>query len=628
MIYSPCMGRRTIRAIFSVAPWPFSVLALTLAVALRSQACGADSADAGMVLSHAIAMHGEPALPADFDHLPYADPQAPKGGRLTLGFEGTFDSLNPFNLKAGSTSQGLIGNVFQSLMARSGDEPFTLYGLIAQSIETDAARAHVIFHLDPRARFSNGEKITSEDVRFTFDLLKSKGRPQQRAAFSLVRSIDTPDPLTVRFDLTGIGDREMPLTLALMPVLPHDHVDPARFENSSLDIPLGSGPYVISVVRPGESIVLSRNPDYWAKDLPISRGLYNFDEIRIEYFRDANSLYEAFKAGLIDYRDETNPTRWLTGYDFPAITEGRMGKESLPIGTPKGMQGFAFNTRRQIFADVRLREALGMMFDFEWVDAHLYGGLYHRTKSFFDESELASTGRPASDRERALLAPFPGAVRADILDGSWRPPVNDGSGRDRVMAKRALALLGQAGYAIMNGALRKLTTGEPLSFEIMVADRSQERLALIYADSLSRIGVDMRVALVDEVQYQRRRQHFDFDMMIGSWVASASPGNEQRSRWGSASADQEASFNLAGVKSPAVDALISAMLGAETREDFVAAVRAYDRVLLSGFYIVPLFHASDQWIAYSSKLGRPEELPRFAAPLFGATLDTWWRKTP
>lgn len=582
----------------------------------------------GMIRSYAIAMHGKPALPADFDHLPYANPQAPKGGRLTLGFEGTFDSLNPYNLKAGSTSQGLIGNVFQSLMARSRDEPFTLYGLIAQSIETDPARSHVIFHLDPRARFSDGEPITSQDVRFTFDLLKSKGRPQQRAAYALVRSIDTPDPWTVRFDLSGIDDRELPLILALMPVLPRHRVDPKHFEDSSLAIPIGSGPYVVSAVDPGNSIVLTRNPDYWARDLPINRGLYNFNQIKIDYFRDGNSLFQAFKAGLIDYRQETDPMRWLTGYDFPAVADGRIRKESLPIGTPKGMQGFVFNTRRAMFADVRVREALGMMFDFQWTNAHLYGGLYHRTKSFFDESELASTGRPASARERALLAPFPGAVRPDILAGRWAPPVSDGSGRDRALAKRALDLLKAAGYAIEDGRLRKRATGEPLSFEIMVSTREGERLAVIYADWLRRIGVDARVALVDDVQYQRRRQHFDFDMMIGSWPASASPGSEERERWGSASADEEASFNLAGVRSPAVDALISEMLAARTQKDFVPAVRALDRVLLSGFYVVPLFHASDQWIAYSSKLAYPARLPRFAAPLFGATLDTWWRKTP
>jgi peptide/nickel transport system substrate-binding protein len=605
-------------------------LALALVLILAWPAAGFGSEWAGMTLtpSYAIAMHGEPALPEDFDHLPYADPRAPKGGRVTLGFEGTFDSLNPFNLKAGSTAQGLIGNVFQTLMARSRDEPFTLYGLIAKSIETDAARTHVIFHLDPNARFSDGESVTAADVLFTFDLLRTKGRPQQRAAFSLVRSIDTPDPLTVRFDLSGLDDREMPLTLALMPVLPHDRVDPARFENSSLDISIGSGPYVISSVDPGQSIVLTRNPDYWAKDLPISRGLYNFDEIKIEYFRDANALFEAFKAGLIDYRDESDPTRWLDDYDFPALEAGRVVKESLPIGTPKGMQGFVFNMRHPLFADIRLREALGMMFDFQWINPHLYGGLFHRTKSFFDESDLASTGRPASAEERTLLAPFAGAVRADVLAGRWAPPLDDGSGRDRTLAKRALTLLDEGGYEIDDGALRNRQSGEPVSFEIMVTTRSQERLALIYADSLARIGVDAHVSLVDEVQYQRRRQTFDFDMMIGSWIASASPGNEQRARWGSASAEQQASFNLAGVKSPAVDALISDMLAAKTNEEFVTAVRAYDRVLLSGFYIVPLFHTPDEWIAYSSKLGRPQNLPRFAAPLFGATLDTWWRKMP
>lgn len=577
---------------------------------------------------HGIAMHGEPALPADFHNLPYANPDAPKGGRLTIAFQGTFDSLNPFNLKAGSTAQGLNTNVFQTLMTRSLDEPFTLYGLIAQSIETDASREHVTFRLDPRARFSDGTPIRASDVRFTFELLKTKGRPQQRAAFSLVRSIETPDEMTIRYDLTGIGDREMPLTLALMPVLSEKRTDAEHFADTSLDIPIGSGPYTIAGVRPGESLILKRNPDYWARDLPIHRGLFNFDEIRIEYFRDAAALYEAFKGGLVDYREETNPTRWLSGYDFPAMSSGRMAKASVPIGVPKGMVGFTFNLRKPMFADVRLREALGLMFDFEWVNAKLYGGLYRRTKSFFDESELASTGRPASEREKQLLAPFPGAVREDILEGGWSPATTDGSGRDRAPARKALALLKAAGYGLVDGALIERASGRPVSFEIMVTDRNQERLALNYADSLKRIGVGVRVRLVDEVQYQRRRQKFDFDMMIGTWLASASPGNEQRARWGSASANQEASFNLAGVASPAVDAMIAAMLSADGKEDFIAAVRAYDRLLLSGFYIVPLFHAPDQWFAYSTALERPPRAAQFAAPLFGATLDTWWRTRP
>ncbi len=606
-----------------------AVAVALIAFSLRTACCPtlADAAAPPSPVSvPAIAMHGEPALAAPFNHLPYADPAAAKGGRLSIGFLGTFDSLNPFNLKAGSTAQGLNGNVFETLMTRSLDEPFTLYGLIAKTIETDPNRSMVIFRLDPGAHFSDGEPITSADVRFTFELLKSRGRPQQRAAYALVKSVDTPDERTIRFDLTGIGDREMPLTLALMPVLPRHKIDLAKFDDASLAIPTGSGPYVITDVKPGEHIFLRRDPNYWGKDLPVRRGLFNFDEIDIEYFRDANSLFEAFAAGLLDFREETNPARWANAYNFPAIRDHRVIREALPSGGPKGMEGFVFNLRRPLFADSRIREALGLVFDFEWINTNLYNGLYTRTQSFFAESELASTGRAASETELALLAPFPGVVRKDILDGNWRPPSTDGSGGDRANPKRALALLKEAGYEIENGRLSK--GGEPLSFEIMVKDRYQERLALNYADSLARIGVLAKVRAVDEVQYQRRRQKFDFDMMIGSWLASASPGNEQRSRWGSASADQEASFNLAGVKSPAVDALISAMLAAKTHEEFVAAVRAYDRVLLSGFYIVPLFHSPDQWIAASAKLARPQRSPKHGPASGGATLDTWWRKQP
>ncbi len=578
--------------------------------------------------AHGIAMHGAPALPQDFTHLPYANPDAPKRGRLVVGAQGAFDSLNPFNLKAGSTAQGLNGNIFQSLMARNLNEPFALYGQIARTIETNDDRSQVTFRLDPRARFSDGTQITAQDVRFTFDLLKAKGRPQYRSAFSLVRSLETPDDETVRYDLTGGDDLELPLILALMPVLSQKHTDVERFSETSLAIPVGSGPYVIAAMEPGQSLTLKRNPDYWAKDLPTSKGLYNFDEIRIEYFRDATALYEAFKAGLVDYRDETNPSRWRNGYDFPAIRDGRMKIERGALGLPKGLQGFAFNTRRAFFKDERVREALGYMFDFEWVNANLFGGLYTRTKSFFDDSELASAGRPAGTRERELLARWPGAVRNDILEGAWAPPVHDGTGRDRETARKALGLLGQAGYVVRDGALRNKSTGAPFSFEIMVGDRSQERLAMNFAGSLARIGVEVRVRLVDEVQYQRRRQKFDFDMMIGTWVASASPGNEQRSRWGSASADQEASFNLAGARSPAIDGLIGEMLAARSHEDFTATVRAYDRVLLSGFYVVPLFHASEQWFAYSAKLAHPSQTPRYAPHLFGFTLDAWWRAAP
>mgnify|MGYP001765199110 CR=1 FL=1 len=602
---------------------------LTHATAARAQSAAAAGAvrpfGAGIV-AHGLAMHGAPALPADFAHLPYANPQAPKGGRVNVAFSGTFDSLNPYNLKSGSAAQGLAGNVFQTLMARSLDEPFTLYGLIAQSIETDDARSYVVFRLNPAARFSDGQPITAADILFTFDLLKTKGRPQQRIAYGLVRRIEALDDHTIHYDLSGAGDRELPLTLALMPVLPKHRVNVERFSDSTLEIPVGSGPYVIAGLKPGEEMILRRNPEYWARDLPMMRGIANFDEVRIAYYRDANSMFESFKAGLIDYRDEGNPTRWTTGYDFPALRDGRVRREQLPIGAPRGMEGFAFNTRRPLFRDARVREALQTMFDFEWINRNLYAGLYTRTVSFFDNSDLSSIGKPASAAERALLAQYPGVVRADILEGAWRPYRTDGTGRDREQARRALALMKDAGWDVDDGALEK--NGAPFRFEIMVVDRNQERLALNYASSLARIGVAARVRTVDEVQYQRRRQKFDFDVMLGTWTASASPGNEQRMRWGASSASQEASFNLAGASAPAIDGLIAAMLAAQSREEFVTAVRAYDRVLLSGFYIVPLFHTAVQWCAHWSRIARPQATPRWAAPLFSSTLDTWWSAAP
>jgi len=595
-------------------------LAALAALAFVAEAPAAPQAAAPEARSDAIAMHGAPALPADFAHLPYANPDAPKGGRLRLAYLGAFDSLNPFNVKALSTARGLIGNVYQSLMFRSADEPFTLYGLIAKSIETDAARDQVVFHLDPRAKFSDGSPITAADVAFTFNLLKRKGRPQQRAAYDAVKDIDTPDDLTVHFDLTGAEDRELPLTLALMPVLSRAHTDAENFDDQTLQFPTASGPYAVAEVQPGQRLILKRNPDYWAKDLPIMRGLYNFDEIDIDYYRDAASLFEAFKAGLYDFRVETDPALWLNGYDFPAMRDGRVVKKTLPIRLPKGMEGFAFNTRRSIFADPRVREALAMMFDFEWINAEFYGGVYRRAKSFFDDSELSAAGRPASARERALLAPFPGAARADVMDGTWAPPVSNGSGRDRDVARKALDELGGAGYAIKDGALAD-AAGRRLAFEILVKDRQEERLASAYAQSLARIGVSANVRLVDEVQYQRRRTAFNFDMMIAAWTASPSPGAEQRARWGSISANMPGAYNICGVASPAIDAMIDKMLAADSREDFVAAVRALDRLLISGFYVVPLFYAPDQWVAYSSKIGVPEQ-----TPLFGVALDSLWSK--
>ena len=572
--------------------------------------------------TYAIAMHGAPALPADFPHLPYANPDAPKGGRLSLAYLGAFDSLNPYNVKALSTAQGLVGNVYQSLMTRSADEPFTLYGLIARSIETDEARDFIVFHLNPAAHFSDGGAITAADVVFTFNLLKAKGLPSQRAAYSLVKSVAAPDDLTVRFDLAGADDRELPLILGLMPVLSRAHTDADHFEDQTLQLPVSSGPYRVAEVQPGQRLVLRRDPNYWARDLPITRGLYNFDEIRIDYYRDASALFEAFKAGIYDFRIEDDATRWRDGYNLAAVRDGRIVKRAVPNGLPKGVSGFAFNTRRPLFVDPRVREGLAMMFDFEWINANLYAGVYTRSRGFFDDSELSSAGRPASPAERALLAPFPGSVRDDVMEGRWAPPVSDGSGRDRALAHGALDLLGKAGYALRGDALTN-GHGQPLAFEILVKSRQEERLALAYSRSLARIGVNAVVRLVDEVQYQRRRTRFDFDMMIGSWIASPSPGNEQRGRWSSAAATMDGSYNICGAASPAIDAMIAAVVAARGHDDFVAAVRALDRTLISGFYIVPLYYSPDQWIAYSATLGRPE-----TTPMFGVNTETWWRIAP
>jgi peptide/nickel transport system substrate-binding protein len=591
---------------------------------------GALSAYARGEPSHAIAMHGDPALPAGFSHFRYVNPAAPKGGRLVQGVLGSFDSLNPFIVKGlppiglraplVSASNIISGYVAESLMVRGYDEPFTLYGLLAQSVETDAARTHVTFNLNPAARFSDGKPVTAEDVVFSWQLLRDHGRPNHRTYYSKVLKAAIVGARSVRFDLAG-DDRELPLILALMPVLAKHAVDPESFEETSMAPPVGSGPYVVGRVDPGKSITLTRNPDYWGRDLGVNRGFWNFDEIRFDYYRDANSYHEAFKKGLFDVRKEDDPSRWQTGYDFPALRDKRVAKESFTSGLPKPNFNFVFNTRRAMFADIRVREAIALLFDFEWVNHSIFFDLYRRGGSYFEGSELSALGRPADARERALLAPFPDAVRADVLDGTWAPPVTDGSGRDRTLLRRALTLLGAAGYELRGTELVERTSGRPLGFEILVVNRDEERLALLFAGQLKRAGIAAQVRLVDAVQYETRRIAFDFDMIQSRWDQSLSPGNEQAFYWSSAAADGNGSRNYMGVKSPAVDAMISALLAAGTREEVVAAVRALDRVLMSGSYVVPLFHAPEQWIARWTYIERPA-----TTSMHGYVPETWWRQ--
>jgi peptide/nickel transport system substrate-binding protein len=595
--------------------------ALALGVAPLAPLCEAKAAE-----SHALAMHGAPALPPDFTHLPYANPDAPKGGRLVEGVLGTFDSLNPLIVRGVAVQQvrGLPferGLVLESLLARSNDEPFTLYGLLAKTVETDDDRSYVTFHLDPKARFSDGQPVLADDVLFSWALLRDKGRPNHRQYYSKVAKAEAPDPLTVRFDFGGVPDRELPLILGLMPILPRHAVDVATFEETSMTAPMGSGPYRVAAVRPGASVTFVRNPDYWGRDLPVNRGLWNFDEVRLDYFREANGEFEAFKRSLYDFRVETEPLRWHDGYDFAAARNGEVIRETARISMPQPSQFLVFNTRRPIFSDIRVRQALTLLFDFEWINRNYFFGLYARSAGFFAGSELSAYARPADERERELLKPFTAYIRPDILDGSYRLPVTDGSGRDRTTLRSALKLLSEAGYELDGTVLRQRATKIPFTFEILVTTRDQERIALAYQRDLKRAGIEASVRAVDPVQFDQRRLGYEFDMLQNRWDQSLSPGNEQSFYFGSQAADVPGTRNYMGAKEPAIDALIAVLLEARERPAFVSAVRALDRALMSGFYAIPVFNMQEQWIARWNRIERP-----VATALTGYLPETWWQK--
>lgn len=561
-------------------------------------------------------MHGDPKHAAGFKAFPYANADAPQGGRVVLGVLGTFDSLNPFIIR-GVSASGMRDYVFESLLTRSADEPFSLYGLIAESVEVPADRSSVTFHLRREARFADGRPIEADDVLFSFQLLKERGWPYHRSHYGKVAKAEKIGDGSVRFTFAVAGDREAPLLLGLMPILPRHALTAEAFEQTTLTPPLGSGPYKVERVEAGRSITYRRDADWWARNLPVSRGRFNFDEIRVEYFRDASSLFEAFKAGEIDVRQEDDPNRWLNGYGFAAVRDGTVAKREFATSLPSGMSSIVLNTRKTHLADTRVRRALLFMFDAEWINRSLYNGLYRRTQSFFDRSELSSHGRPADARERQLLGPFAGLVKPDILDGTFRFPATDGGGDNRAHLQFASKLLTEAGYTLKGGKQAK--AGRPLRLEFLAQTRPQERLMLTYARTLARLGIDLSVRHVDSAQFNARLKSFDFDMLIWTWTASLSPGNEQINRWGSRAADSEGSLNLTGAKNPAADALIEALLQADSTTEFASAVRAFDRVLLSGDYVIPLFHLPTVWVAHWDHLRFPEMLP-----LSGFEIDTWW----
>jgi peptide/nickel transport system substrate-binding protein len=569
----------------------------------------------------AIAMHGEPATTPDLAHRRYVNTEAPQGGRMVIGVQGTFDTLNPFVVR-GLSVPGARQYLHETLLARSYDEPFTLYPQLARGLEVPDDRSWTIFHIDPRARFSDGRPVTADDVLFSWELLRDRGRPNHRAYYRKVLRADRLDALTVRFDFGGPDDRELPLILGLMPILAKHAVNPETFEETTLTPLLGSGAYTVAGMRPGESLTLKRNPDWWGRDLPINRGLFNLDEVRFDFYRDGNTLFEAFKKGLVDSRVETDPGQWAAGYDFPAMREGRITRETIRQGTPKGIRGLAMNIRRPMFQDIRVREALGLLFDFEWTDRNLYAGGFERTQSIFEDSELSARGRPASEAERALLDKVGGRVRGDFLDGSYQVPRSDGSGADRTRLREAIALFKAAGWDLDGGVLKSRATGQPFTFEILVATRDQERLALTYRRFLGRAGIQASIRNVDAVQYDRRVRDYDFDMIDNRWWnTSLSPGNEQAFYWGSEAGRSPGSRNVPGIADPAVDRLVEAIVEARSRDDLVTAARALDRVLTSGFYWVPLFHQPAQWIARWNHIGIPAE-----SAVFGYLTETWWRR--
>ncbi|HRX36915.1 MAG TPA: extracellular solute-binding protein [Aestuariivirga sp.] len=566
---------------------------------------------------HGIAMHGEAALPADFQHLPYVNPDAPQGGQLRQAIVGSFDSTNPFIVK-GADVYGVRTYAIESLMGRSWAEPFSLYGLLAESIDVSDDRQTFSFKIRPEAKFSDGTPVTATDVVFSMETLRDKGRPGFKNSYGKVTKVETPDDHTVVFHQVS-GDRELPLIIGVMPILSKASWDGKAFDQSSLDPIIGSGPYVMAEVKPGEAIIYKKNPDYWGKDLPINKGLWNFDEVRFDYYRDANAAFEAFKSGLVDVRIEADPTQWNSGYDFPAVTDGKITMEKIAANWPAPTTGFVFNTRRKMFEDVRVREALAMAFDFEWANANLFNGSYRRTYGYYSGSDLSSEGRPADARELAVLGDAAKTLRPEFLDGSYKLPVSDGSGRDRKMLRKAVGLLAEAGWKIGDNGLVN-DAGEQFAFTIAVRFKDEEKLALHFQRTLRAIGIKTDVRLVDAAQFTRMRTTYDFDMLPWTWYNSASPGNEQYLYFGSSGRTAEGSRNYPGIADPAVDGAIKAMLDATSMEDFVAAVHAEDRLLVSGFYMVPLYNLGGQWVARWNYIGRP-----VTQPLPGFETTTLWR---
>jgi microcin C transport system substrate-binding protein len=567
--------------------------------------------------SEGMSLFGDLKYKPGFTHFDYTNPQAPKGGTMRFSAIGTFDTLNPFVIN-GVPAAG-ISLIFDTLSAASADEPASGYGLVAKTIDLASDKLSVLYTLRPEARFHDGTPITPVDVIWTFEELRSKGQPLYRSYYGDVTKVEAEGDHGVRFYFKSAKNRELPQILGEMPVLSKAYWTSGRdFAKTTLTPPLSSGPYAVASVDPGRSITYRRVKDYWGADLPVNNGRYNVDTIRYDYYRDGTIALEAFKAGQYDVRQENSSKAWATGYDCPALRAGLIKKEQIPNGLPSGMQGLGYNLRRPLFQDPRVREALAYAFDFEWSNKNLFYGYYKRTRSYFDNSELAATGVPQGE-ELKIFDKFRGQIPDAVFTTEYDPPKYDASGNIRDGLRQGLRLLMAAGWTFKGEKLIKAKTGEPFEFEILLNEPIYERIVLPFVQNLARMGITARVRTVDTAQYERRMETFDYDMTVVLFPQSLSPGNEQRDFFGSRAADEHGSQNLLGIKDPVIDELIEELIRSPERASLVAHTRALDRVLQYGYYVIPQFHLGAFWVADWDKYRRPS-----IAPKYTVGFDTWW----
>ena len=593
---------------------PLSAALLFLTSLLSTQAVTA--AVTSTPLRSAIAMHGEPAYGKEFNHFDYVNLTAPRDGTLRRAAMGSFDNFNGYIVKGVSASG--TGYLFDTLMQQSSDEAFTLYGLVAEYIEVPEDRGWVRFHLNPKARFSDGSLLTAADVKFTFDVLMDKGVPQLRAQYKDVTSVDVESEYVIKFNFKDNKNKELALILAQLPVFSEKDWQGKDFAKATLNVPLGSGPYTVKKFDAGRSIEYLRNDNYWAKDLPVNRGRYNFKHIIFDYYKDGSIAFEAFKAGEIDFRAENISKQWATGYQGKQFTSGNISKEEIQHQNPQGMQAFWFNLRKDKFKDPNVRKALGLMFDFEWTNKTLFYGAYKRSESFFSNSELAATGIPQGD-ELALLTPFKSKLPAALFDTPYSVDKTKGDGRVRKQQRQAISLLKQAGWTLKSGKMVDLN-GKQLNLEFLVYDPSFERVIQPFRKNLQRIGIASEIRIVDVSQYVNRLNNFDFDIYTLTQGQSLSPGNEQLSMWGSEFANMPGTLNRIGLQDPVVDALVSEVINAKDRDSLITATKALDRVLLWKNLVIPQWHISTYRVAYWQQIQRPEKLPKY-----GLAIDSWWQ---